>query len=416
MPKLKLTETQIRRIKAPDPSGRQRLHWDTELTGFGVLASGKTNAKTYVVQREVSGRSRRVTVAPVNVLSLEKARERATGVLAGMYGGIDPRAQRQAETAASMTLRQALDGYLAARKGLRERTRSDYRDFVERYLRAWLDKPIREITPDMVEGRHEAIKEEVKARNRSVMVTGHSAANLTMRVLRLIWNHAAERMPLPDNPVGRLRRAWYPEPRRETLVKASDLALFYQAVMALPNAVQRDYILCVLFTGLRFGEAAALRWEEIDLTERVIRVPATRTKSGRKLDLPMSDFLQDLFVARRAVGDVGPWVFPANSKSGHIAEPRTALYKIAAGKVIKDTKIKATVHDLRRTYITVAESCDIPYYALKALVNHTMGTDVTAGYIIANAERLREPQQKVTDKLKEHIKIEGPAGNVEKLG
>ena len=74
------------------------------------------------------------------------------------------------------------------------------------------------------------------------------------------------------------------------------------------------------------------------------------------------------------------------------------------------------MHDLRRTYITVAESCDIPVYALKALVNHTMGTDVTAGYIIANAERLREPQQKVTDKLKAHIGIEGPAGNVEKLG
>ena len=68
MPKLKLTETAVRKIRAPDPSGRQRLHWDTELTGFGVLVSGKTAAKTYVVQREVDGRSRRVTVAPANVL------------------------------------------------------------------------------------------------------------------------------------------------------------------------------------------------------------------------------------------------------------------------------------------------------------------------------------------------------------
>ena len=63
-----------------------------------------------------------------------------------------------------------------------------------------------------------------------------------------------------------------------------------------------------------------------------------------------------------------------------------------------------------------AESCDIPVYALKALVNHTMGTDVTAGYIIASPERLREPQQKVTDKLKAHIGLEGPQGNVAKLG
>ena len=410
MPKLKLTETAIRKIKAPDSKGRQRLHWDTELTGFGVLASGKTNTKTFVVQREVNGRSRRVTVAPVNVLSLEQARERAKGVLADMYAGVDPKAKRRADKANATTLEEALDAYLAASKKLRERTRIDYRKFIHLYLKDWLDRPIREITPEMVKTRHEAIKQEVEDRKSSAMAKGHSAANMAMRVLRAVWNHAAEGMPLPDNPV-RLRRAWYREQPRETIVKASDLAAFYRAVMALPNTVQRDYILCVLFTGLRFSEAAALRWYEIDLTERIIRVPASRTKAGRKLDLPMSDFLHDLFVARRAIGGMGPWVFPANSNSGHISEPKFALTKVE-----KETGIKATVHDLRRTYITVAESCDIPVYALKALVNHTMGTDVTAGYIIANAERLREPQQKVTDKLKAHIGLEGPAGNVEKLG
>ncbi len=409
MPKLKLTETAVRKIKAPDPSGRQRLHWDTALTGFGILVSGKTNAKTYVVQREVNGRSRRVTIAPANVLSLEEARERARLVLADMYNGVDPRAKRQALKANATTLQEALEAYLATSKKLRERTRIDYRKFVELYLEAWLEKPIREITPEMVKARHEAIKQEVEDRKNSAMATGNSAANMAMRVLRAVWNHAADGMPLPDNPV-RLRRGWYPEPRRETIVKMSDLAAFYQAAIALPNTVQRDYLLLILFTGLRLSEAAALRWDEIDLAERIIRVPANRTKAGRKLDLPMSDFLHGLFVARRAVGSRGHWVFPANSESGHIAHPRFALRQVE-----KETGIKSTVHDLRRTYITVAESCDIPVYALKALVNHTMGSDVTAGYIIASAERLREPQQKVTDKLKEHIKIEGPAGNVEKL-
>ncbi len=63
-----------------------------------MLVSGKTAAKTYVVQREVDGRSRRVTVAPANVLSLEDARERAKGVLADMYGGVDPRGRSATRT------------------------------------------------------------------------------------------------------------------------------------------------------------------------------------------------------------------------------------------------------------------------------------------------------------------------------
>lgn len=57
------------------------------------------------------------------------------------------------------------------------------------------------------------------------------------------------------------------------------------------------------------------------------------------------------------------------------------------------------MHDLRRTFITVAESLDIPAYALKRMLNHKMQNDVTAGYIIADAERLRKPMQQITDVL-----------------
>jgi len=61
---------------------------------------------------------------------------------------------------------------------------------------------------------------------------------------------------------------------------------------------------------LRRNEAAALRWDEIDLAERVIRLPAKRTKAGRKLDLPMSDLVRDLLIARRALGHEGAFVVP----------------------------------------------------------------------------------------------------------
>ncbi|MBY0429773.1 MAG: hypothetical protein K2Q10_01125 [Rhodospirillales bacterium] len=36
------------------PPGKQVLHWDADLKGFGVLCSGKTAAKTYVVQRDIN--------------------------------------------------------------------------------------------------------------------------------------------------------------------------------------------------------------------------------------------------------------------------------------------------------------------------------------------------------------------------
>ncbi|MGZ0019152.1 hypothetical protein [Nitrosomonas sp. wSCUT-2] len=66
-------------------------------------------------------------------------------------------------------------------------------------------------------------------------------------------------------------------------------------------------------------------------------------------------------------------------------------------KVIKESGISFTIHDLRRTFLTVAESLDIPAYAVKHLANHKMSNDVTAGYIVTDVERLRQPMQKITD-------------------
>jgi hypothetical protein len=54
--------------------------------------------------------------------------------------------------------------------------------------------------------------------------------------------------------------------------------------------------------------------------------------------------------------------------------------------------------------------------ALKALVNHSLGKDVTEGYIQMTAERLRVPAQRVADRLKSLIGIESVGGaNVVKL-
>jgi len=62
-------------------------------------------------------------------------------------------------------------------------------------------------------------------------------------------------------------------------------------------------------------------------------------------------------------------------------------------------------HDLRRTFLDVAESTEMSVYALKALVNHAAGADVTAGYLGLSAERLRGPAQKVADRMKQLCEI-----------
>jgi integrase len=409
MPQLKLTKGSVEGLKAPDSSGKQTFYWDKDLPSFGVLVSGTTKVKTYVVQHRIAnlgGKYRRVAVGRVDALSLDEAREEAKNKLAEMFAGKDPKRPRRAPTG---TLRAALDTYLAANKKLRPKSRAGYRKDVERHLNDWLDKPLREITADRVEDRHAQIKGAVERRAKGrKLVNGAATANGVFRVLRALWNFAADRDDtLGRNPVGRLKDQWYLVPKREGLVKGDQLADFYRAIDALPNGITRDYLMLLLFTGMRRGEAAALRWDDVDFGLRVIRLPAKRTKAGRKLDLPMTDFVRGLLAARRSIGrDASGFVFPANSRSGHIEEPRFAL------RLVKEaTNITVTPHDLRRTYVTVAENTDISPLALKALVNHSLGDDVTSGYVQMTVERLREPAQRVADKFKELCAIVGaPTG------
>jgi len=401
MPSVKLTEKSIAKIKAPDPSGKQVLYWDADLRGFGVRVSGATNDKTFIVQRTINGNTRRITIGPTNVLALAEARARAQGYIGDFVRGVDPKAQK----AAGATLRQALDDYLKARKDLRPLSRRVYRSTVEGHLSMWLDQPLTSITREAVEARHRAIADEVEARcaaegerhaamwsrraeaaaargwmdaaaNHRARAasalsrrrSGHAAANAAMKNLRTLWNHAADKnVDMGATPV-KLRKMWHPSQPRERMVRSEEMPAFYRAVMELKSAVGRDYILLLLLTGLRRAEAASLRWSYVDLQARVIRIPAANTKSGRKLDLPMTDVVHDMLVARRAIGNTGEHVFFAAGKTGHIMETKYLFDRVA-----KASGIRISAHDLRRTYLTVAESCDISPIALRALVNHSLG-------------------------------------------
>jgi integrase len=402
MPRIKLTSAAVTALPAPDPSGKQVLYWDDSLTGFGVLASGRTTAKTFIVQRDLpGGKTRRVTIGPTNVLSPAEARKRAASVLAGLLGGTDPKVRAQNDR----TLAATLDAYLLARADLRPDSRKAYRIYVRNYLEPWLERPLRSITPEMVEAHHRVIASDIKS--ATGRYSGSASANMAMKTLRALWNWAADRDPtLGANPVRRLKRAWFPVPRRTRYLTAEQLPTFYAATKSLLNPVHRDFLQLLLFSGLRRGEAASLRWENVDLHNRVLRIPAARTKANRKLDLPMTDLVFGIFVERQRLGrDASGFVFPASSATGYLSAPESALTQIAIA-----TGIKVSAHDLRRTYITIAESTDISPIALKALVNHGLGGDVTSGYIQMTVERLREPAQKVADRMKSLMKLELPAG------
>lgn len=396
MPQIRISNSRVSKIELPAPTSEgkktQVFYRDDQLMGFGLrVTSG--GAKAYFVETRMDGINKRITIGRHGQITPEQARKEAQRLLGDIVTGKDPIAEKKDKRTRSVTLHETYKAYLESRKNLKPNTLHNYKRCVEIALSDWLDKPLNSITKDMVEQRHSKIGKSNPA-----------GANNTMRVLRALFNFAMEKYEsqtgkpvITVNPVSRLSkaRAWYNIKRKQTLLTPTQLKPWYEATQQLTYDVTRDFLHFLLFTGLRRSEASNLTWEHVNFDEGTFVIPETKNSEPHRL--PFSDFIREL-LERRHLHAEKIWVFPSPVNNGPLHEPRTALDKIA-----KESGIECQLHDLRRTFITIAESLDIPAYALKRLLNHKFSNDVTAGYIVPNTERLRVPMQRVTDFIKERI-------------
>jgi integrase len=409
--KLNFTKATLESIQ---PSNRRVYYSDTNPRSpkrFGLYVT-KAGAKCFFISRTVDGETKRLTLGRFPDLTLENARKKADRLAGLVAEGVDPIKQKAVSRAKQVTLSEVFEEYLTQRNvKLAANTEANYRTIMRRHLSDWQGVPLAKISRAMVEERH-----------RELGKISPTSANKSMRVLRAIFNFANGkyedfdgRSLFPENPVNRLKtsKSWNKESRRTNVLVENDMRGWYEAVQAQATCKFgrsiADCLVFILLTGLRRREATNLRWADIDLKNRTFIVRST--KNGKPLHLPLSDFLLELLMQRKLQTE-SEWVFPGESDDAPIKEPKTRVAIIRS-----QCEVHFTVHDLRRTFITTAESLEIGTYALKALVNHDsrQSWDVTEGYVIMTPERLRQPMDKITTKIVSNL-LGGEGGGELKNG
>jgi integrase len=246
----------------------------------------------------------------------------------------------------------------------------------------------------MVEQRHRNLRKTTRQGT-----SGEAQANIVMRILGTLLNFAGANYEIDGkpiimvNPVKRLssNRQWYKDRRRQTVIPDHKLPEWYAAVMSLRHEHIRDYLFFLLLTGLRRNEGATLRWTDVDFDARIFTIRAEVAKNHCEHRLPLSDFLEALLRQRYSRRGSSGFVFPGRGGKRHIVD---------SDHVIAGVGSKAgcpfVLHDLRRTFLTIAERLNLSYVVLKKLANHSGRNDTTFGYVIVDIERLREPMQMIT--------------------
>ncbi|MCG2840185.1 integrase family protein [Sandaracinobacter sp. RS1-74] len=396
MPKLKLTKTNIDRVRKPGTG--TIIYTDTETKGFGLRLTN-SGAASFIVQRMIAGSSkeRRITIGEYGAWTVEDARKVAEKHIALMRDGIDPVAAKaeakKADEAMAVTLRDVADSYMNRPGKLKPRSKDAIERIVTTVFEKWEHKPIVQITEDMCRTRYKEMAEKGLHGDREGGSPGQ--ANQAFDILRAMLNYAARQYRRSDgkpliqhNPVEILADHKVKlKPRTSRYIpkeKVGDVwhtLTTHRATVALEKErTSTDLVMFLLLTGARLEETASLQWANVHIVDDAAecRWRISNRKRGDDVWMPLSSQAVEL-LNRRPKVENNPYVFASFSARGYMDQPRGALDKVvgAAGSHL-------SAHDMRRTMTNIALGvCRIEKFRTDLLTGHKpKNEDVTASHYL----------------------------------
>jgi integrase len=358
--KTKLTELSVARIKPPK-SGRLDV-WDSTLPAFGLRITS-TGARSYVVATRKPGAMNpsRIKIGEPGPhgMSLAAARTKARELMA------DPGALAAPEQAPVDTVAAVIDQFIARDQKPRNRHWREVERILTRELAPWLDRPIQTIGRRDVIERLDVIADRAPVR-----------ANRTLAWTRRLFGWALERDIITASPVAGIR-APTREVARDRVLTPDELAAVWRASEALKWPF-RQIVQLLAVTAARKGEVVNMRWQDLDLHQRLWTVPKEMNKAGRLHEVSLSDLAMEIIKSLPPVGD--GLVFPARRVGSR--NPVSGFSKIKA-RLDKNVGFSDwRLHDLRRTAASGMARLGHPPHVVAAVLNHapasTMG--ITAVY------------------------------------
>ena len=187
-----------------------------------------------------------------------------------------------------------------------------------------------------------------------------TAANDLLRFTRRIFAFGVRRRMVPDNPASdfspRLDGGGTERPRSRAL-SLDELAQLFEKIRETPSfgAENRYALELLLVLCVRKGELLGARWEEFDLEGStplgaVWHLPATRTKTGTPLDIPLVSTAVAWLHELKALDAGSEYLFPKRRQDRRERVPHVGRDTLnAALQRVKHGLRPFTLHDLRRT-------------------------------------------------------------------
>ena len=358
-----LTDVSVRKTA---PTAKRQEIADGQARGLYLIVQ-PTGGKSWAVRYSHHGTVKKVTLGPYPALSLAEARRRALGIAASVANGADPATEKKVERKAAerapdvvRTVRMIADEFLRRHTDEKNGARwaAETKRILDRnILPAIGDKPASSVG-----------KAEIHDILDTIMDRGTPiAANRTLAVVKKLYRWALSRGYVDRDPCAGIAKPG-DETKRDRVLSDGELACVWRAAegMAYPfgHAVQ-----LLILTGARRDEVGAMRWSELDLTDRVWTLPGARAKNNVEHVVPLSAAALSILERAPRIGKRDGFVFTTTGE--------TAVSGWSKAKSMLDTAGGVAgwrLHDLRRTVATGLAGIGVALPVVEKILNHVSGS------------------------------------------
>ncbi|MBO6603638.1 MAG: integrase family protein [Roseicyclus sp.] len=332
----KLKPTTGKATSYSDPS----LKNDPDARGIRLMVGATT--KTWVITRRIDDKVRTVTLGPWPELpTVFAARDIAKEKMAAVNTGTD------AQSTGINTLRDAMENHIANSTASAD-THDYYRTQIDRHLPNLFAKDVEKVTLADIENAlrpHLRIGDDGK--RRATATYGH-----LRQIVSTAFKQASAHRRIPNvaDGLGRVK----PVPPKNRV--QFDVDEHWPILDMIEAKKERNLLVgagweLMLFTALRSKNAKELRWADVDLERKRLRVVGL--KNDEDVSFPLCDRLVDLLGALPRTSE---WVFPhRNDPSRHVA---------SFGRELVADGVRVAPHDMRRLFTTAARRLRLSPYVI----------------------------------------------------
>lgn len=324
--------------------------------GLMLVVKSKTS-RSWILRFQHEGKRQDFGLGSASKVTLAEAREKADAYRRAVAKGGNPLAEKKA----ARGLPTFRDAAIMAHKELLAGHRS------ERHKEIWLGSLEAYAFPHLGSTRIDQIAPAaiVSCLSEIWQEKPETARRVKQRI-RSVLDWAATREYRPFVDFGRIKMPTQTGERTNfAAMPKGDVSSFIASIVSAEPTIGRLALLFAIATAARSGEVRFAKSDEIDFEATIWTIPASRMKMKREHVVPLSDVALSAITRAKAIAGTNPKGLLFPSRTGK------PISDVTMTKVLRDMKIKATVHGFRSTFKDWASEVNIwPDAASEAALAH----------------------------------------------